>query len=40
MYKVKFAIFPEDIYKRLDQSEKEKFSNVIFTIISLFFTLK
>ena len=31
MYKVKFAIFPEDIYKRLDQSEKERFSNVVFT---------
>ena len=30
MYKVKFAIFPEDIYKRLDQSEKERFSNVVF----------
>ena len=31
MYKVKFAIFPEDIYKRLDRSEKERFSNVVFT---------
>ena len=31
MYKVKFAIFPEDIYKRLDQAEKERFSNVVFT---------
>lgn len=31
MYEVKFAIFPEDIYKRLDPSEKERFSNVIFT---------
>lgn len=31
MYKVKFAVFPEDIYKRLDPSEKEKFSNIIFT---------
>ena len=31
MYEVKFAIFPEDIYKRLDPPEKEKFSNVIFT---------
>lgn len=30
MYKVKFAIFQEDIYKRLDRSEKERFSNVVF----------
>lgn len=31
MYKVKFAIYPEDIYKRLDKSEKEKFKNIVFT---------
>lgn len=31
MYKVKFAIFPEVIYERLDRLEKERFSNVVFT---------
>lgn len=31
MYKIKFAIYPEDFYKRLDSSEKERFSNVVFT---------
>ena len=31
MYKVKFAIFPEVIYERLDRSKKERFSNVVFT---------
>lgn len=35
MYKVKFAIFPEDIYKRLDKSEKEKFKDVVFTKVEI-----
>lgn len=35
MHKVKFAIFPEDIYKRLDKSEKEKFKDVVFTKVEI-----
>lgn len=35
MHKVKFAIFPEDIYKRLDKSEKEKFKGVVFTKVEI-----
>lgn len=35
MYEVKFAIFPEDFYKRLDTSEKERFSNIIFKNVKI-----